>query len=148
MQVSSFYTQEVVTAGPDTTIFEAAQIMRREHVGDVVILDEGDGGAPQGILTDRDIVVSILAPDLDARTMTVSDVMSFDLVTVGVDDDLGDAIEAMTEAGVRRLPVVDADRRLAGVLSLDDIVRVLGRYMEKLSRLADIQRFQERIRKA
>lgn len=142
MKVSHFYTEGVVTASPDTTVLEAAKLMRAQHVGDVVIVDADQ--RPRGILTDRDIVLSVLATELDAGTITVGDAMSYQLATVVPDDDLEDAIEQMVGACVRRLPVVDADNRLVGVISLDDIVYVLGRYMDRLSRLADTQRFRER----
>ncbi len=147
MKVESFFTRNVVTAGLDTTIYEAARLMRSEHVGDVVVVDENDSDKPMGILTDRDIVVSVLAPDLDTKTITVGDAMSERLATIRLTDDLSDAIAIMGEASVRRLPVVDERKKLVGVLSLDDIVRVLGRYMDKLSRLADTQTFYERTTK-
>jgi CBS domain-containing protein len=144
MKVRDFFTDRVVTVGADATISQAAALMRREHVGDVVVMDPRDERKPLGILTDRDIVVSIVATELDPKVIAVNDAMACELVTVQADDDLSAAIETMSETSVRRLPVVDDEGHLAGVLSMDDVLRVISRHLDRLARLTDAQRFRER----
>jgi CBS domain-containing protein len=146
MRVSDFFTPRVVTIEPDATIADAAVLMRGEHVGDVVILHRNTR-RPLGILTDRDIVVSIIATGLDPKIIAVNDAMTYELITVRAEDDLADAVAKMHQASVRRLPVVDAEGDLVGMLSLDDVLQVIGRYMDKIASVSDVQRFNERTRK-
>ena len=144
MKVSDICTANVVTVTPEASILDAACLMRKEHVGDVVCQGKLEGGSPLGILTDRDIVVSVLATDLDPKTISVNDAMSYELATVRLDDDLDDAIEVMTESRVRRVPVVDSNGMLAGVLSMDDVIGAMSGMMEKISGLSDLQCWKER----
>ena len=144
MQVKDFCTDRVITITPEASIYDAARLMRKEHVGDVVCQSGPVGSSPIGILTDRDIVVSVLATDLDVKTIKVSDAMSFDLATVNLNDDLGDAIDTMTEAKVRRVPVVDHNGMLAGVLSMDDVLSTLATMIDDLSKLSASQTWKER----
>jgi CBS domain-containing protein len=126
--VRDICTKKTVVATPGTTVSAAAQLMRRNHVGTIVVCERKRAGAPQipvGIVTDRDIVVEVVAPDLRADTITVGDIMDRRLVTVRESESVLEALSIMRHNGVRRLPVTGKDGRLRGLVSIDDLMRVL-----------------------
>lgn len=134
MHISEICTRQVVDILPETSIREAAHRMRILHVGCLVVVEPPDGErVPIGILTDRDIVVSVVSPGIDADVLTVGDVMSQPLVTCGEHEDLFDALKRMRETGIRRLPVLDALGGLCGLLSADDVVSALSWHLRELS---------------
>ena len=109
---------------PDTPVAEAAQLMESEDVGSLPVLD---GEQVVGMVTDRDIVVSAVARGKDPKGMPVREVATTDdLVTLHPDDDLSDALSLMASHQVRRLPVVDADNRLVGIVAQSDLARIAG----------------------
>lgn len=118
--------RRVVTAEPDESVVCAAQRMRDEHVGDLIILE---GGRPVGIVTDRDLVVRVLAAERDPDSLTVREVMTRAPATVADDADVFDVLEQMHATGARRMPVVDEQGALVAILALDDIVAWLARQM-------------------
>ena len=119
MQVREIMTREPSTLAPASTIGEAATIMRQDDCGSVPIVD---GGRLVGIITDRDIVVRVLAGGKDPKTTRVSDAMTADPVTVGPDSSVDDAQKVMAEHQVRRLPVVE-DGRLVGLVVIGQVAR-------------------------
>jgi CBS domain-containing protein len=127
---------EVASCGRDAGILEAARLMRQHHTGDLIVVDDPHGDrVPVGIVTDRDIVVEVLANELDLATTTVAQVMSAKLVSAGAAEDISEAIERMRLHGVRRLPVVDHDGSLMGIVTLDDLLKL---HVAQASALADI----------
>jgi CBS domain-containing protein len=117
--------------------------MRALHVGDVVVADTQR--RPIGILTDRDIVVSAVAQSPDRLSaLLVSDVMTGNLVLARETDSIESSIKAMKTHGVRRLPVVDADGELVGILTVDDLVRRVSCEIGQLVGLIDLERRHER----
>ena len=136
MRVGEFCSREVIVIGKEETILEAARLMRENHVGDVVVVEEREGERfPVGILTDRDIVVELVAAGIALDAVSIGDVMSFELLTAREEDGLLDTLRQMQAKGVRRLPVVDARGVLAGILTVDDILELVS---EQLSRLIKI----------
>lgn len=130
MQLSEVCVLEVACCTRQTTVREAARMMRKHHTGDLIVVDDADGGrAPAGIITDRDIVIEVLAKDLDPTKTPVGDVMVkySNLVIVRDTDDLNAAAERMRTHGVRRLPVVDRSGNLVGVVTLDDLLKLHAR---------------------
>jgi len=126
LSAGALCTRILMIVRPGTSLVDAARCMRREHVGCVVVVEKkGHGEVPLGILTDRDIVVSVVAVGIDPRVLTVADAMTRDLTVVGEDDSLGAALSAMRQHGVRRVPVVSKDGWLVGLLSVDDVVAAL-----------------------
>ena len=105
---------------PETPVSEAARLMKSEDVGSLPILD---GDRLIGIVTDRDIVIQAVAEEKDPRGMPVREVASQDLVTVGQDEDLSEALSRMASNQVRRIPVVDEDDRLVGIVAQADVAR-------------------------
>lgn len=127
MRVADICTRNTVHIGTSESVRAAAELMRKRHVGSLVATkDSGGKPDPLGILTDRDIVLAVTASGADPESLTVSDVMTRSPATCFEDDDLFDAIRKMRVRGVRRLLVVDAEGRLAGVISADDIYGTLG----------------------
>ena len=127
---------DVASCGRDAGILEAARLMRQHHTGDLIVVDDPAGDrAPVGIVTDRDIVVEVLANDLDPAATTVARIMSPRLVIGSADDDVAAAIERMRLHGVRRLPVVDNDGSLMGIVTLDDLLKL---HAAQAGALADI----------
>jgi len=144
MRAGEFCNREVVVVDEDRSITEAAQIMREYHVGDVVICKARNGKqVPVGIFTDRDIALEIVAKGTDPESISVSDAMSFELTTVTEDDDLMHVIDVMRDKGIRRVPVVDADEALVGILTIDDIVDLLSEVLIDLAHLVDRQKRRE-----
>ncbi|MDH5649643.1 MAG: CBS domain-containing protein [Gammaproteobacteria bacterium] len=136
MSVGEYCNRGVVVVESGEPVREAVNLMRHQHVGNVVVVErEGDLTKPVGILTDRDVVIEILAEDVDPDKVLVGDVMSAGVVTVEEDAALLDAIELMKEKGVRRLPVVDDNGDLQGILALDDIIELIS---EQLSAITDV----------
>ena len=133
--------REVMTDRPrcvtlETPISEAAQLMESEDIGSLPILE---GEQLAGMITDRDIVIRAVAKGKDPRGMPVREVASRELVTVYADDDLADALKKMASEQVRRLPVVDEDNRLVGVLAQADVAleakeKAVGELVEEISR--------------
>jgi len=123
MKAAEYCKLDVVTVPKSSDIAEAAGLMRDEHVGFLVVLDEADAvRRPVGVLTDRDIVVQVLARGVDRHKITVADVMTRKPITANEQDDLAEVIRGMRTAGVRRLPVVNATGALTGVIALDDAI--------------------------
>ena len=123
MNVGELCNREVVFAYRDTRLVEAARLMREHHVGSLLAVVERHGErVPVGILTDRDIVVAVVAKELDPRGLTVGDVMTGDLAMVREQDSIADAMRLMREKGIRRVPVITHKGTLAGLLTLDDML--------------------------
>ena len=136
MNVASVCTREVVTVTPHTDLIGAARLMREKKVGFLVVVESQPDtpyGRPVGVLTDRDIVVSVIAGEADPKLLTVADVMKQYPAMVDQSDPLEQALRTMRRMGVRRLPVVGAAGMLTGVLSLDDVLDVLAEEMRDVS---------------
>ncbi len=145
MRVGEISTVQTVCCASDETVQGAALLMRKHHVGDVVVVEQGSGlRVPVGIITDRDIVVSVIALGLDPASLLVSDVMSDELLTAKEDDDVNETIDRMRYRGIRRVPVVDADGQLAGIISVDDVLEFLAEEMGELSRISAHQQAHEK----
>lgn len=117
----------------EDTVLEAAKLMRVFNVGDLIVVEAGqEGNTPIGIVTDRDIVVKVVADAADAHNVTVAEIMSKNLVSGREEENLYESIERMRQHGIRRLPVVDKEGYLSGILSVDDILEFLGEEVNAL----------------
>lgn len=139
-------TREVVVAPKTELIVDAARRMRTSHVGSLVVVEERNGRRiPIGIVTDRDIVISVVAGDPDhINYLFVGDVMSDDLATAQEHDSIESALETMKRRGVRRLPIVDAVGNLTGIVTLDDILQSLTTQQSELVGLVAREQQRER----
>ena len=144
MNAGELCNREVVFAYRDTRLVEAARLMREHHVGSlVVVVDRLSERVPVGILTDRDIVVAVVAKELDPRTLTVGDVMTSELLTVREQDGIPDALRLMREKGVRRVPVLTHSGALAGILTIDDLLELMAEELGAFARTIDRERVRE-----
>ncbi|HAV35661.1 MAG TPA: CBS domain-containing protein [Massilia sp.] len=145
MNIGEICTVQTITCARDETVQGAALLMRKHHVGDLIVVDQLDGQpVPVGIVTDRDIVVSVVALGLDPDSLQVGDIMSDDLLTCGEDDDVYATIEHMRLRGIRRVPVVNRAGGLTGIVSADDLLEFLAEEMGDLSRISANQQAQEK----
>lgn len=135
----------VTVAQRETPLVEAAQRMRAEHVGCVVVVDEASQGRLVcGILTDRDIVTAVVAAGVDPATLTVEDVMTADVLTALEADSVTDLVRAMRRRGVRRLPVTSPQRVLVGLVTLDDVLALVAEQLRAMSLAVEAEQLQER----
>jgi CBS domain-containing protein len=123
MKVRDVCRQEVVTVQPGAPTTEAARLMIDRGVGSLVVVQHG---AVCGILTDRDIVARGVRHGRDLGQLPVADLMTPHPVVIGPDTEVAWATVLMGDKGIRRLPVVDDDGRLVGLLALDDVVALVG----------------------
>ncbi|MFC3107081.1 CBS domain-containing protein [Undibacterium arcticum] len=145
MRIGDICTAQTAHCKRDITLQAAAQLMRAYHVGDLVVVEQPNGEQiPVGIVTDRDIVVIVIAEGLDPTSITVGDIMTSELVTVSEDEDVYETIENMRFKGVRRLPVVNQLGGLVGIVTVDDLVEFLAQEMTELSRVSTRQQSQEK----
>ena len=146
MKVGELCNREVVVIEGHESIREAAKVMRHYHVGDVIVTEKRpEGRAPIGILTDRDIVVELLAADLSLDNLSIADAMTFELVTARTDDDVVATVKQMRAKGIRRLPVVNEQGLLEGVLAADDCLELLSELMGDLASLVNNERRREQL---
>lgn len=148
MTAGEVCNRQVVFTRPETPVVGAANLMKAHHVGDLVVARERDGErVPVGIVTDRDIALSVdrllRAPDL-----TVADVMSADLVTSSERENLYDVLKKMQSHGIRRLPIVNDRGGLEGILTFDDVLELLSEEMTDLARLVAKEQNRERLGQA
>jgi len=144
MPVGELCIRQTVVAPRGTSIHDAAKLMREYHVGDLVVTDPTDGKRkPVGIVTDRDIVIEVLAQGLDPGRLAVEDIMSQDLVTVREQEGLFETIGKMRAKGVRRVPVVDSEGTLAGIVTVDDLVGLLADELGEVAKLISREQKQE-----
>jgi len=136
MPIGEICNREVIFVNRDVTVHAACKLMRHYHVGSLVVVDEIDGKRiPVGIVTDRDVVVEVDALELDSKVITAGDIMSPQLVTVAENHGVLETIEVMRSKSVRRVPIVDADNRLIGIIAIDDLLEVLAGELSDIARI-------------
>lgn len=138
-----------VTVGyKQTSLVAAAQLMREDHVGSLVVVDEENGSRQvRGIITDRDIVMSVVATGLDPVPLHLEDIMTEHVVTATEADSLLDLMRSMREHGIRRVPVVGFQDELMGIVTMDDVLKILAQEMNALAGSIDEGIKQERVRR-
>ena len=142
MTVGEICNREVIVIQRDKTILEAAKLMRQFHVGAVIVVDkQNNRQVPVGIVTDRDLVVEILATELDETVITVGDIMAPEIFSVQENTAIHEAIDFMRRKTIRRLPIVDETGELVGILTLDDALQLLS---EQLLDLAKLVRYEQK----
>jgi len=124
--------EQVVAVSPDTPTTDIARTMGDKNVGSVVVIS-GDS-KPLGILTDRDLVTRVLAQEKNPGEVRAEEIMTRDVVTFQDSMGIYEAIQKMTDVGIRRMPIVDDGGRLIGIVTMDDIVRMLGEEMAAIAK--------------
>ncbi len=130
-RVSDVMTRQVIYLSADTTLDEAARVMRESDIGDVVVTD---GATLAGMLTDRDIVVRAVADRLDPGSTSIGSIITREVVMIEQHSTANEAAALMRERNIRRVLVCDSDRKLVGIVSLGD----LAMQLDPTSALSDI----------
>ncbi|WP_235024347.1 CBS domain-containing protein [Caballeronia cordobensis] len=149
MRAGQICTLNVVTCDRNTTVLEASKLMRASHVGDVVVVEnKHDRIAPLGIVTDRDIAISVVAEEIEPGSVLVADIMSSPVVTAFEWEDGFCLPRRMRRLGVRRIAVIDDAGSLVGVVTEDDLLQFIGDYLVELSHVSTRQTILEEKRRA
>lgn len=148
MHTGEIAQRDVITVRPQDELLAAARLMREKHVGFLVVVEpmlSVGRFRPVGVLTDRDIVVTVVARDANPKALIVEDVMTRNPVTARADAPLDAALRDMRRIGVRRLPIVDDGGALYGVLALDDVIAT---FTEQLQHVAGSIRSEQLVERA
>jgi len=121
----------VVTAHEDDTVSEAARLMKKGNIGAVVVVDRRN--VPVGMITDRDIAVKVIAEEKRPEATALKEVMSEDVVVLSKDRGIFETVKTMCDQGVRRVPVVNGEGQLFGIISLDDLLMIFGEEMASMA---------------
>lgn len=138
----------VATVTKESTVAEAAALMRKHHVGALVMVDDGNGAGgmkPVGIVTDRDIAIEVVAAGLAPETVRVGEIVQRPITTVTEDTGWAETARLMSVNGVRRMPVVDAAGKLIGIVSFDDLLLQFAGPMVAIADLAGRERHYESV---
>lgn len=136
MRVGEICTRSVSWCETGASVIDAARMMRDAHINNVIVAEQWDGERiPVGVLTDRDIVIQIVAKEVDPKAVSVGDIMGREIFTGDEDEPVSETIENMRFNGVRRLPVIDKRGAMVGVIALEDLLRNLAK---DLTAIADV----------
>ena len=150
MKIADLCRRDVVTAPASASLVEVARLMRKNHVGSVLVVEAGEAGKRKlaGILTDRDIVVEVLAMGLNPFAVTAGDIMTSAPAVARPGDDALWGLKTMRDRGVRRLPVLDDTGDLVGVISFDDLMQHLSGILGDIAQIIGTERAVEGYRRA
>lgn len=149
MSAGEYCNREVVIIGRDESLRDAVELFRKYHVGSLVVVEEQRGmKVPVGMVTDRDIVIEVIAEGVDINAVTAGDIMSDRLISVREATSLPDALGVMQGNGVRRVPVVDERGGLLGILTVDDVIELVSEQMTRLTGVITNELRHERQRRA
>ena len=144
MTAGEYCNREVIVTEKNISVTDAAMLMKQHHVGDLVVIEkQGDKTLPIGLITDRDIVIEVVAQQVDSDSLIIKDVMSTALVNAYENDTLLDVLSLMQNKGVRRVIVVDGQGRLQGLLTADDAIELIAEEMGNLSKLVKRELIRE-----
>jgi CBS domain-containing protein len=144
MTIKKICRRDTITITDTASVFDAAKLMRKHHIGALVVIDSA-AGVPQpiGIVTDRDIVIELVAKEVPLDSVTVGDIMSSNPLIAKEDDSIRETIEQMRIKGVRRMPVVDARKSLVGIITVDDLLELVSDELASLGYLMRREQKQE-----
>jgi CBS domain-containing protein len=139
MSLESLCRREIVCVDVNTTVLQATEMMEDMNVGCVIVIQND---RPVGIVTDRDVVLRVVNKKLDAAKCVVGDIMSLEVVTLKQNTGLYDALEQIKESGsrVRRFPIVDENGAIKGIITLDDVIDLLGKEMSDVAAIIESER--------
>lgn len=123
-------TQDPVCCLPTDTVSKVAQLMKTENVGSIPVVEDIQTMKLIGILTDRDLALQVVAYERDASSTLVEDVMTYEVITCRATDDVQKAVDAMAQHQLRRMPVIDSDHRIVGIISQADVATRVERSEE------------------
>jgi CBS domain-containing protein len=132
-RLKDFATKVVAVVEPDTSALVMAQLMRLHHVGALVVVDAEERSRAVGIVSDRDLVLELIAEELDPAVFTAGDIMSENLVIANPEMDATDAVQLMNEHQVRRVIISDELGRLVGIVTMEDILELFAHELALLA---------------
>ena len=145
MFIGEICNRNVIIATRETSVTELAQLMREHHVGSIIIIkQENECNIPVGIITDRDLVIELLSKDVDTKSISAGDIMSTDLVTVRESNHVYDTLKLMRGKGIRRMPVVNDENVLIGILTVDDLLDVVISELDDIVNIVSIEQKREK----
>jgi len=146
MTIKNLCIKDVVTVKPGTKIEDVTRIMEEKNLGSIIVCEDGTdwkelgirGAKNFGIVTDRDIALKVINNRLDPKTTTIDKIMTIrNLVVLREDMGLCEALDEVRNAAVRRFPVIDAEGNLQGIITIDDIIRLLAREMSGIGQVLE-----------
>lgn len=144
MNIDEICTREVIIANRSDSALEIAKVMRQYHVGDVIVVEhKDDRNIPVGIITDRDIVLELVAKEISASGITAGDIMCTDLLLATENEQISDVIQKMCSKGVRRVPVVDEQGALVGIVTEDDLLEMINELLGGLVSMVSKEEHRE-----
>jgi CBS-domain-containing membrane protein len=149
MRLRELMSTQVVTIAPGADLVEASRLMRKHHVGFLVVIKPSSrgGGVLAGVLTDRDIVIQTLARDVDPHAVTVADIMTAEVMTGRDEEGIATLLTRMRKAGIHRVPIVNGAGMVMGIVSVDDIIRCIAGLTGQLADTVKLsRRFEKRKR--
>ena len=145
MSVGNVCNREVICIEKEASILKASQLMRQYHVGDLVVTEKhGEKMVPIAMLTDRDIVIEVLAKEVDFDAITVKDVMSQFLLMVDEKESVLDVVQKMYDHGVRRVPIINKWEALVGIFTVDDLIDLMAEQLTNVAHLISKEQQRER----
>ncbi|ARB91277.1 CBS domain-containing protein [Legionella longbeachae] len=144
MIVGEYCNRDVVVINCNESVKNAAELMRHYHVGDLVLIEEQKNQkTPIGIVTDRDLVIEVMAAGIAPESLLIKDIVTEPFSSVFENDNLLDALELMHSKKIRRLPVINNDKALVGIITLDDFIEILAENMAKVFDVIKLQQQKE-----
>ena len=145
MFIGEICNREVVIASRETSISELALLMREQHVGSIVITElQSNCQVPIGIVTDRDLVIELLSKGIDINSVCAGDIMTSELATVRESNHINDTLKLMRGRGIRRIPVVNDENVLVGILTIDDLLDVVISELDDIVNLVNVEQKREK----
>ncbi|MCW8400338.1 CBS domain-containing protein [Legionella sp. PATHC038] len=142
MRVGEYCNRDVVVINSNESVKNAAELMRTHHVGDLVLVEEHNNQKiPIGIVTDRDLVIEVMAVGVQPESLLVRDILTEPFSCVFENDSLFDALEIMHSKRIRRLPVISENKTLIGIITLDDLIEILT---ETMTHIVDVVKLQQK----
>ena len=141
MKCGEVMTKDPVCSLPNTTVKKVAQLMKRENIGSVPIVEDEQTRTLVGIVTDRDLALKIVAKGRDANTTKVEKVMTRQVVTCRAEDDVQKALDVMAKNQLRRIPIVDDDNRIVGIIAQADVATRLNQPEKTATMVKEISQF-------
>lgn len=135
MTIGKLCKCEVITVSKDMTVYEAAELMKKHNIGDIVVVDEKNHNHPIGIFTDRDVTIKIVADAIEPNSITVKDAMSQELLTLKEHQSIHEVMDLMCARRVRRAPIIDRDNQIIGIATVDDLILLIADELSSLAKL-------------
>ncbi len=144
MPISDICNTQVVRVDRNTPVSEVAYLMREHHVGSVVVTEQVKGKQiPTGIITDRDLVLEIMATEAEPKNLSAGDIVLHSVIVADENDGVWETLHRMRSHGVRRMPVVDREGALTGIVSADDMIQLIAEEIKELAKMITVERRHE-----